>query len=144
MIYNARKHIDSVGDMQLPSERAFVPAGFFFGWAVEAGLHNEEELAADDIAGLLSRFKARDLTAPRLFDSLAGVLDEETLDETGYAFAEDYVGWDAGQYFNEFRQLLGGQLPTIWHVEDTWANYDRMKAHIETRYRTWCRNNMAG
>nr|WP_203907785.1 hypothetical protein [Rhizocola hellebori] len=126
---------------RLPPDRAFVPAGFFFGWAVEAGLHNEEELLGDDVSGLLRRFSDRELTAARLFHSLAGMLDEETLNDSGYAFAEDYVGWNAGQYFDDFRQLLARQLPTVWHVEDTWANYDRMKAQIEARYRTWLQHN---
>ncbi len=141
MIHNATKHVDSVKRELLPPERAFIPGGFLFGWAIEAGRHNTEELLGDDVAAVLRGFEHRELTAASLFESLGGMLDEETLDEAGYAFAESYVGWDAGQYFADFRQLLAPHLPSIWHVADTWANYDRMKAHVETRYRTWLRTD---
>src|SRR6187549_3569236 len=113
MIHNARKHVDSVVAEGLPAGRAYVPAGFFLGWAVENGLHNEEELAESE--EWLHRFLDRSLTAPELLAAFDGVIDDETLDETGYAFAEEYVGWNAGQYFSELVRLFA--VPSVWHVE---------------------------
>jgi len=132
MIHNARKHVDSVVAEGLPADRAYGRAGFCLGWAVENGLHNDEELAGSE---WLDRFLDRELTAPALLAAFDGMIDEETLDGTGYAFAEEYVGWQAGQYFSELVRLFA--VPTVWHIEDTWSNFDRVRELVDARYAEW-------
>ena len=33
--------------------------------------------------------------------------------------------------------MLGADLPSIWHVEDTWDNFDHVRGRVDTRFREW-------
>jgi len=137
MILKADKYVELVEEAGLPPGQAWVPPGFFFGWAVEAGLHNAEEFEDAESLELLASYRQRRITAPALFAALGGVLDEESLNAEGYEFAEEYVGYAEGQYFGDFNTEFADAGPTRWHVADTWENYDQIKACIERRYRAW-------
>ena len=135
MIHKARKHADAVHAAWLEPGQAYVPGGMFLGWAIGAGLGNDEEFAAT--SGLVDRFLGREITGPQLFETLSGTLDDETLDETGYAFAEAYFGWGSDQYFTDYGRILGTGSASVWHVEDTWENFDLLRPRLDERFRAW-------
>ena len=81
----------------------------------------------------------RRTTGPGLLESLGGVLDEETLSEECYAFAEEYFGYGEDQYFADLEELLCKDLPSKWHIQDTWQNLDRVMTKIDERYSAWRR-----
>lgn len=52
-------------------------------------------------------------------------------------FTEDYFDLENGQYVDDYTEVLAAQLPSIYHVEDTWANYEKMRNRIDERYQQW-------
>jgi hypothetical protein len=36
-----------------------------------------------------------------------------------------------------YGELLAKGLPSMYHVADTWPNYDKLKKRIDQRYREW-------
>ena len=58
----------------------------------------------------------------------------------GNEFAEYYYSdglGGRGKYFEDYRKVLVGKLPSFWHVADTWENYDRIAPVIRARYNEW-------
>ncbi|GEC91086.1 hypothetical protein [Brevibacillus brevis] len=37
--------------------------------------------------------------------------------------------------------LLANRRPSVYHVEDTWENYDHIKEWIDNEYEYWCEKN---
>lgn len=122
----------------LPEEQAYVHSGLFLGWAIEAGLvsddflrETEEEVAA---------FRARKITGPQLFESAwDGKLFVEMLTEEGNAFAREYFDYARGGYLADYEQTLGEDLPSLYHVPDTWESYNKLKPVLEERFAEWKR-----
>ena len=50
--------------------------------------------------------------------------DEDFNDEAN-GFAKDY--YEANSYLEDYKKILKANLPTLYHVEDTWENYDNSK-----------------
>lgn len=130
----------SEGDFpeDLPEEQAYVHTGLFLGWAIEKGLvselflrQSEEEVAA---------FRAREITGPRLFETAwDGKLFVEMLTEEGNAFAREYLDFETGDYLHDYEQTLGGDLPSLYHVADTWENYGKLQRVLDQRLAEWRR-----
>ena len=38
---------------------------------------------------------------------------------------------------NDYDLVLGGELESLYHVQDTWENYDRMAARLDERLAAW-------
>src|SRR6185436_6550610 len=73
-----------------------------------------------------------------------GVFMEDMLSEEGNGFAQYYFDFERGQYLRDYGELLAKGLPTMYHVADSWANYERLKARIDKRYREWERVQSGG
>ena len=37
----------------------------------------------------------------------------------------------------DYEKLFLGELPTMYHVQDTWENYDLLKSQIDKRFAAW-------
>ncbi len=42
-----------------------------------------------------------------------------------------------GKYLKDYKQTLAKTLPSEYHVEDTWANYDRLDPVVSAAFRNW-------
>lgn len=118
----------------LSTERATTHIGMFLGWIVDRGFEGEilKERCADDVA----LFRTRKLTGAELLraccdDQLAG----DWLDEIGEAFADEYYA--SSDYLHDYDDVLGAELPTLFHVEDSWDNYQKIKQRIDMRFDEW-------
>ena len=131
----AKWHYQGEFPEDLDDGQAFVHAGLFLGWVIEAGLYSEE--FADDFEEEIEQFKARKLTGPGVYRVADGVFASDMLGEEGVAFARAYYDREDGGYLDDFESLLAGGLPTMYHVRDTWENYDRLKATIDERFAAW-------
>ncbi len=131
----AKWHYEGDFPSDLSKEQAFVHTGIFLGWVIDAGLYSEE--FADDFAKEIHRFKARKLTGPGVYQVADGVLTDDMLNEEGIAFAQVYFDFEKGKYLKDFGTLLARELPTEYHVQDTWDNYDRLKPQIDKRFEAW-------
>jgi hypothetical protein len=53
----------------------------------------------------------------------------------GKDFTRDY--YDTDCYIGDYEAVLGGSLPTLYHVEDSWENYDKLAPVIDQRFSRW-------
>ncbi|SOD03386.1 hypothetical protein SAMN05216486_1126 [bacterium JGI 053] len=120
----------------LADEQAFVHTGLYLGWIIDHGLHSD--FLAEE-PELIERFKAREITGPQVYEAWDGCLIDDMLSDEGNAFSKDYFDFERGRYLADYEELLAGGLPSLYHVQDTWANYDRLKARVDERYAVWKR-----
>ena len=81
------------------------------------------------------------MTGPEVFQSCDGALVDDMLSDEGNAFAQSYFDFERGKFVQDYEELLSARLPTMYHVEDTWANYDTLKKRIDERYSEWIRKS---
>ncbi len=131
----AKYHFESVQKEGLDMIQAYVHSGFYLGWLIDNDLLDEE--FADDCDEDITLFKRREITAPRLFQRLDGVLSEQDISEQGNAFTQSYFDFDTGSYLEDYQTYLVKALPGVFHVKDSWENYHIAAEFISERYRRW-------
>jgi hypothetical protein len=119
----------------LPMEQAFIHTGLYLGWIVERGLCSDQFVKAS--GDLIARFKSREVTGPEIYEHWDGCLIDYMLNPEGNAFSHDYFDFLRGQYLSDYDELLTAGLPSHFHVESSWANYDRIKSRIDERFAAW-------
>ncbi len=123
----------------LPQGHAATHIGLFLAWAIHKGLENDFHRQRS--SELLEKVRRRELTGRQFFEAACQEqFAEKDLNPEGNAFAEFYYRDQAGQrgpYFEDYKKTLVKGLPSFWHVQDTWANYDRISPVITRRYQTW-------
>lgn len=126
-------HSDGDFPEDLPAENGGTHIGMFLAWSL---LHDlAGELHLDDGPGALEALRSRTCTCGEfLFDHCDGKFYEDDLSEVGNAFAEAYY---AGQYADDYNDTLAAELPTIYHVEDTWENFDKLAPVLDRRFEEW-------
>ena len=123
----------------LPKGHAATHIGMFLAWAVFNGLESDYHRAHS--AELLARLRRREITGRQFFDAACKErFSLRDLNEEGNTFAQHYYVDEAGHrglYFADYKQVLAAGLPSLWHVADTWTNYEKMAAVINRRYEEW-------
>ncbi len=128
-------HSDGEFPDDLDAYQAFVHTGLYLGWIIDTGLCSEEFL--DDSVDEIGEFKARKMTGPGVYQSVDGVFMDEMLSPEGIEFTEAYFDFEKGKYIPDYEKLFLGELPTMYHVQDTWENYDLLKSQIDKRFAAW-------
>ena len=131
----AKYHYDGNFPDDLEAEQGFVHTGMFLGWIVDHDLYSD--WFGPDMRGYISAFKDRELTGAKLFEMCDGVLVDDMLTDEGNAFARDYFDFERGKYLGDYSELLTKGSPSMYHVADTWPNYEKLKERIDQRYREW-------
>ena len=134
LIYDRAKH-HFLGNFPsiLPIEQAYVHIGMFLGWMLEKELHSD--IFEDEEAHQVIRFMKRDITCAILSAIWDGYLGEDLFNEEGNAFSVHY--YQSGMYHKDYQDVLVNDLPSMYHVEDTWENYDKLSKRIDERYEVW-------
>lgn len=91
----------------------------------------------DKANDLLDREFVGELGGPELYYAWDGALDDTTLNDEGNAFTQAYFDFADGRYVHDYVSTLAHGLPTEFHVDDSWENYDRASAMISERYAQW-------
>jgi hypothetical protein len=118
----------------LPSENGGTHIGMYLAWIVHRGLGSEElaQMAGDTYAWVLNReVTGRDL----LFTKLDEKFFDTLLSPEGQAFTRSY--YETNGYANDYDRVLGGDLPTLYHVENTWENFDKLVPVLDERLAAW-------
>jgi len=118
----------------LPPQHGGTHIGIFFAWLVSQGLESEQLalVYSDELAAIRARhLSGREFLAKRRDGQLA----EGDLNTVGNAFARSY--YDSEVYFKDYAEVLVRELPSLYHVDDTWENYDVMAARIDQRFAVW-------
>lgn len=117
----------------LPIEQAYVHIGMYLGWIIDTGLYSEyfEEEASNQIF----RFRRREISCTILSELWDGYLGHEFFSPQGNRFTRYYYG--GGRYKSDYDEVLVKSLPSIYHVDDTWENYDKMRTRMDQRLQEW-------
>jgi hypothetical protein len=126
----------------LPQEQAFVHTGMFLGWLIDHDLFSD--WFGQELKDYIYKFKNRELTGAKVFEASDGVLVADMLSDEGNSFAQHYFDFERGRFLRDYNELLGGRLPTLYHVRDTWRNYEKLKKRIDRRYRKWKNDSQPG
>jgi hypothetical protein len=119
----------------LAPENGGTHIGFFLAWAIHRGLQGEFHDA--ESAAALEAVRQRRMTGREfLFQECDEKFGEEQLNAEGNEFAQSYYAPDSG-YMADYHAALGKGLPSLYHVADTWANFDRLAPVVDRRYQTW-------
>lgn len=98
----------------------------------------ESEFHKEDSAEELEAVRQRKMTGREF---LVNQCDEkfwdEDLNEEGLAFTQSYYDDDTHGYLYDYTNTLAQDLPSLYYVEDTWENYDRIERLITAAYLKW-------
>ena len=113
--------------------------GMFLAWIILHGLIGTDHL--DDSVDELAAVRERRMTGR---DFLIQQCDEKfwdsDLNEEGLAFTHAYYTGDDtsyGDYIGDYQRLLAKGLPSVYHVQDSWENYDCLASAIDSAYQRW-------
>lgn len=118
----------------LPPENAGTHIGIYLAWIINRELGSKAlvKLGAETYQKLLRReATGRDLLLTELDEKFFSRL----LNSEGGAFTRDY--YETNDYVNDYDLVLGGELESLYHVQDTWDNYDKMAARLDERLAAW-------
>ena len=135
----------------LPNENATTHIGMFLTWCIDNDLISDfqlEEAGAD-----IEKIKNRTSTGA---DFLITYCDEkftdEDLNDLGNEFASDYYNDgtefakqyssylnDYSIFFDEKAKADNRSYPSLYHIENSWNNYNLIKPVIDNRFAEWKR-----
>ena len=131
----AKYHYGGEYPDDLPIEQAFVHTGLYLGWIVDRDLYSED--FAETSKDLIRRFKSREITGPEIYEWWDGCLIDDMLSEEGNSFSSYYFDFERGKFLGDYEELLAADLPSMYHVENSWQNYERLRTRIDERYAVW-------
>ena len=133
---DASWHYEGDFPRDMPIEAGGTHIGMFLAWALLSGLSGELHLV--DLPEELEQLRSRTVTTGAFFmKACDGKLTEEDMNDEGNAFAQNYFEAQTGQYLYDYENTLGGDLPDLYHVADTWENFERIKPLLDQRFGEW-------
>lgn len=137
----AKWHDEEVQDLNLDEFQAFIHGGMYLGWIIDNGMLSPDfEKECEEEIG---RFLKREITGPELNSLLDGWLYSDMFNEEANMFSRYYYDGDKLRYYYDYGRAVALELPSLYHVSDTWENYEKVKAIIEKRFRKWNRARRA-
>jgi hypothetical protein len=123
----------------LPPGHAATHIGIYLAWAVLKGLASDwHRLNSKD---QIERLQRREITGAQFFFAACGDrFAEKDLNPEGNLFTRAYYENGPGKrgpYFKDYTRTLSADLPSFWHVEDTWENFDLLAPIITQRFEEW-------
>lgn len=119
----------------LPDENGGTHIGMYLTWIITNHLEGEDH--QEDSQEELEAVRNRTMSGR---DFLINMCDEKFIDtdlnEEGLAFTEYYYNGN-NLYFSDYEKALAKDLPSLYHVENTWDNYDRIAPVISATYQKW-------
>ncbi len=119
---------------ELPSENGGTHIGIFLAWVINNNL--EGQLHREESQQSLKAVRNREITGREFLEKECDEkFWEEDLNEDGNAFAKYY--YESDIYFSDYEVTLIENLPTLYHIENSWENYDKIAPIISSSYREW-------
>lgn len=110
----------------------------FVMWAWINGLAGE--LHVDECPEDVQRALAREMSPALIFlQACDGKFTDEDLSAEGNAFAKTYYANEEGMvvgYLDDYAELFG-DLPSTYHVPDTWESFEKVAPLIASRFNEW-------
>ena len=120
----------------LPPEAGATHTGMFVAWAFLSGLVGELHL--EEMPEELDFLRRREVTRGAFFlRTCDGKFTDEDLSPEGNAFAQHYFDLEHGEYLDDYERVLSHDLPSQYHVPDTWQSFDRLRPVLDERFSAW-------
>ena len=105
----------------------------YLGWIINNDLYSE--FFEDEAAGQMIKFQRRDISCTILSELWDGYLGHELFSKEGNMFT--YYYYAGGLYRRDYTDILSNDLPSLYHVKDSWENFDKMAQKITERFKQW-------
>ena len=123
----------------LPHEAGAIHIGMFLAWALLSGLGGY--LHTEEFPGELEQLRQREITPGQFFMNYCdGKFTDEDLNQEGNAFTQSYFhsqDGDYGQYIDDYLDVFSKTLSSIYHVIDTWQNFEKLRSVLDQRFAEW-------
>ncbi len=133
MIDQAKTHFMGNFPDFLPIENAYTHIGMYLGWIIDNDLFSE--YFEDESEIQIYRFKNRQISCTILSEIWDGYLGNDLLNETGVSFTKSY--YQGGKYFDDYNEYLAKNYASMYHVDDSWSNYEVIAKRITERFEDW-------
>ena len=134
---DATWHFDYLAE-DLPRDAAATPIGMFAAWCVLNGLASE--LHTEDFPEDLERLRLREVTPGGwLINTCDSQFTDEDLNDEGNAFAGAYYVEGPQGFAGDLEKATAGKLPSIYHLSDSWKNYEQLAQLFKFRFDAWRR-----
>lgn len=131
--------------VNLDKKNAGTHIGMYLAWIINSNLGSEEliNLSNEDI----QRIKNKNMTGREfLIENCNGILNDKFIHKQAKEFSlgyylssrEDYCQY-LGDYLDTFKRSQKGSL---YELEDSWENYEKIARIITSRYNSWKNNNL--
>jgi hypothetical protein len=121
---------------ELPQSAGATHTGMFVSWAMLSGMAGE--LHTDESQDMIKGLQKRTITPSQFFlEACDGKFTDEDLNDEGNAFAAAYFDFENGSYLSDYEEALAAEVPTLYHVPDTWESYDRLRTVLDRRLAEW-------
>jgi hypothetical protein len=118
--------------------QAYVPTGLFVCWLINNIFFDKD--MKQEFNSEITLLKERNISPSTFYhDYLDGVFSSEGFTMEAINFANFYFDFEQGTYLNDYAKTLdpNDKLQTLYHIADTWENYDKLKLIIDTRFNQW-------
>jgi len=134
VVYDKAKwHFGGDFPADLPIKQGYVHTGMFLTWVIRNDLYSDEFAREEEDS--IRLVKTRLELATNLYkDAFDGVFDSDMLNEAGNKFAAAYY---EGKFVKDYEAAVAVDLPSTYHVPDTWDTYDRLEPIIDARFQEW-------
>ncbi|WP_416056197.1 hypothetical protein [Stenotrophomonas maltophilia] len=132
---DANWHSDGDFPSDLPPEAGATHIGMYLAWLLLQGMAGEELL--DDMQEELAALTRRAMTPGKFVLVCDGKLVDDMISDEANAFTAEYYDMENGLYLDDYEDTLGDDVPDLYHVADTWENFDRLAPVIAERFATW-------
>lgn len=139
---DASWHYGGTFPSDLPPGAGATHIGFFVAWCLLSGLSGDIHIK--DFPDGLAALRNREITPGAfLLQHCDEKFTSEDLDSTGNAFAVAYYEQESGGYLADYETtfmrpaLFRRQPPSLYHVSDTWKNFDRLRLVLDKRFSAW-------
>ena len=133
---DARWHSGGDFPTDVPEGAGATHAGIYVAWLLLNGMAGEE--LAEEMQEELQALASRTTTPGQfLLHCSDGKFVDDLIDEEANAFTREYYAPDDALFGDDYVDVLAGELPTLYHVEDSWANYDLFAPVLEKRIAEW-------
>ena len=122
----------------LPETAGATHIGMFLAWTLINDMAGD--LHIEDSQESLRKVKNRDMTGSEfLLQECDEKFTDEDLNDEGNSFTKYYYDDNEGseKYISHYEQALSSDLPSMYHVKDTWENFDKLKILIDDAYQQW-------
>lgn len=134
---DASWHYEGNFPPDLPEEAGGTHIAMFVAWGLLSDLGGS--LHAEDFVKDLEQLRKRELTPGEYFFRVCdGKFTDEDFNEDGNTFTKVYFDFDNPKgYLTDYDKALCAKLPSLYHVEDSWENYDKLRIILDKRLAHW-------